>query len=173
MGEKTGIGWVDSTFNYWIGCANASPGCARCYTKTIMQDTYKRAQWGPTAQRMLTSEHNRSIPSRWNSQLFCECPHCGWRGRYPSKTRRCVECNADMISRPPARRRVFAHSLSDVFEPRTDLLEWQNDLFKMWNETDRLDWIVLTKHPDHMLKLQPAEGCPFNVATGFSVENQE
>jgi len=173
MGDISKIDWCDSTFNYWIGCTKASPGCQNCYAETLMQDQYKKAQWGTTSQRVLTSDHNLSIPSRWNSQLFCECPACGWRGRYPSQTRRCVECNADMITRTPARRRVFAHSMSDVFEKRDDLLEWQLAEIKMWKDTERLDWIVLTKHPDKMLEMCPPEGYPYNVATGTSVESQE
>jgi len=173
MGDITKISWCDSSFNFWLGCTKASPGCQNCYAENIMVDTYRKIEWGPTARRVLTSEHNRTQPLRWNAQLFTECPACGWRGRYPNKSRRCVECNKEMLSRNPARRRVFAHSMSDVFEPRTDLLNWQNELFELWKATDRLDWLVLTKRPEHILYLTPDGGYPANVAMGVSVEDQE
>lgn len=31
MGEKTGIGWTDSTWNPWMGCHKVSQGCKFCY----------------------------------------------------------------------------------------------------------------------------------------------
>jgi protein gp37 len=78
-----------------------------------------------------------------------------------------------METRNPVRRRVFAHSLSDVFEDRPELIPWQQDLFQLWHDTPRLDWLVLTKDPAHMLTLTPPAGFPSNVALGVSVENDE
>lgn len=31
MGETTGIGWTQKTWNPWMGCTKVSPGCAHCY----------------------------------------------------------------------------------------------------------------------------------------------
>ena len=31
MGEQSKIGWTGSTWNPWVGCRKASPGCANCY----------------------------------------------------------------------------------------------------------------------------------------------
>jgi protein gp37 len=35
MGETTGIGWTDATFNPWWGCFKVSAGCAHCYADTL------------------------------------------------------------------------------------------------------------------------------------------
>jgi protein gp37 len=172
MSESSKISWCDSTFNGWIGCTKASPGCLNCYAETMMDHHWGKAEWGPKGQRIRTSDMIWKSPEKWNKQLFCECPACGWRGTYPT-TRRCYDCNGYMPQRFPARRRVFAHSLSDVFEERPDLDNWRHEEIMLWSWTPRLDWLVLTKHPYQMLKHSPAEGYPNNVATGVSVENQE
>ncbi len=31
MGDSTGIGWTQRTWNPWMGCAKVSPGCDNCY----------------------------------------------------------------------------------------------------------------------------------------------
>ena len=36
MGDKTGIGWTDSTWNPATGCTKVSPGCKNCYAEHIM-----------------------------------------------------------------------------------------------------------------------------------------
>lgn len=36
MGEKTGIGWTDSTHNFWFGCEKVSQGCKFCYAEREM-----------------------------------------------------------------------------------------------------------------------------------------
>lgn len=46
MGTKTKIAWADSTISPWIGCAKCSPGCDRCYAKTIADRFYKDVTWG-------------------------------------------------------------------------------------------------------------------------------
>jgi protein gp37 len=49
MGEKTSIGWTDSTFNPWIGCTNVSPGCDHCYAEALSA-RFKLTEWGPPAR---------------------------------------------------------------------------------------------------------------------------
>jgi protein gp37 len=46
MGEKTSVGWTDSMFSPWIGCANVSPGCDHCYAEAL-STRFKLAEWGP------------------------------------------------------------------------------------------------------------------------------
>jgi protein gp37 len=37
MGEFTGIGWTEATWNPWYGCTKISPGCRFCYMYRDMQ----------------------------------------------------------------------------------------------------------------------------------------
>lgn len=63
MAENSAIEWTDHTFNPWIGCQEASPGCKHCYAA----DWAKR--YGRDfAQRTRTSEANWKQPLKWNAQ---------------------------------------------------------------------------------------------------------
>lgn len=129
MGDTTKIQWCDATFNAWIGCEKVSPGCKHCYAAV---DTYARVSasrglplWGPGSSRHVTSDANWRKPLAWN---------------------RAAE-------REGVRRRVFCSSLSDVFEDRPDLVEPRARLATLIANTPHLDWLVLTKRPEHAHRL--------------------
>lgn len=42
MGEKSAIQWTDATWNPLTGCTQISPGCARCYAKTLAEGMMQR-----------------------------------------------------------------------------------------------------------------------------------
>jgi len=48
-----------------------------------------------------------------------------------------------------ARPRVFCASLADVFEERPELDGWRCDLYDLILRTPELDWLILTKRPEH------------------------
>lgn len=76
--------------------------------------------------------------------------------------------------RDGVRRRVFCASLADVFEDRPDLVSPRARLFRLIEECDALDWLLLTKRPENMLRLA-AVWCgkwPANVWAGTTVEDQ-
>jgi len=45
------------------------------------------------------------------------------------------------------RRRVFCASLADVFDPEAPD-QWRSDLFSLIEQTENLDWLLLTKRPE-------------------------
>lgn len=96
-------------------------------------------------ERRRTSEANWRQPVKWNKQSEAE-------GR---------------------RYRVFCASLADVFDNQAEP-EWRDDLFALIRETPHLDWLLLTKRPQNIAKMLPADwraGYP-NVWLGTTVENQ-
>lgn len=150
MSDKTGIEWADSTFNPWMGCTKVSPACDHCYAE---RDTarFGRVQWGAGQPRVRTSAGNWNKPLQWNRAPFCECPSCGWRGEQSNaKTfdeegqegHWCPACGNDRVR--DARRRVFCASLADVFDNDVDPA-WRADLFALIEQTQNLDWMLLTK----------------------------
>ncbi len=155
MAETT-IGWTATklptgellggyTFNPWTGCTKVSAGCAHCYAET-MSKRWGKDIWGDKP-RVKTSASYWKQPLKWNA-----------------------EAQASGI-----RRKVFCASFADVFEDLLELHRYRADLFKLIEDTPMLDWLLLTKRPEHIIKLVPEqwlEDWPTNVWAGTSVEDQ-
>lgn len=145
MAHRTRIEWTDSTFNLVIGCTKVSEGCANCYAAALAA-RYRWVRWGPQAAG---GTRRRTAPAGWARVV-------AW----------------DRAARAAGRRRrVFCASLSDVFDP-----EWppgvRGDLWRLIEATPALDWQLLTKRPEHVLRLMPAGGFGPNVWLGVSAEHQ-
>lgn len=169
MGETT-IEWTatrhaDGTvtpgfsFNPWLGCSKVSPGCVNCYAESFAR-RYGKAEWGPTAQRVRTSEANWRKPLAWNAKA--------------EKEGQCYK--------------VFCASLADVFEDNPQVAPWREELVHLIAATKSLDWLLLTKRPENVepaLRSIPLPGGVLNawdllesgyfsnVWLGTSVENQD
>ena len=150
MVENSKIEWTDHTFNPWIGCQKVSPGCDHCYAET--QNAHRKwngGTWGPGAPRTRTSVAYWKQPLRWN----------------------------DAAAASGTRAKVFCASLADVFDNQVPR-EWRDDLWGIIDSCPHLDWLLLTKRPQNVVKMLPADRCllgaPWpNVWIGTTVENQE
>jgi protein gp37 len=158
MGEKTEISWADSTFNPWIGCQKVSAGCDNCYAETLMDKRYHRVQWGPHGERVRTSESNWRNPVKWNRNA------------------------ASFQAEHGHRQRVFCASLADVFDNQVPE-DWRNDLWRLIRDTPNLDWLLLTKRPENVMRMLSASWSHWsttnkgpldwqNVWLGFTAEDQ-
>lgn len=129
MGKDSSISWTDHTFSPWWGCAKVSPGCEHCYADTFAKRVGhgKRLPtiWGPRAERRMMSDAHWREPERWNRA-------------------------AEKVGK---RARVFCASMSDVFEDRPDLDESRARLLALIDDTPHLDWLLLTKRPEHADRL--------------------
>lgn len=157
MGEVTGISWTHHTLNIYTGCTKVSEACKFCYAETLSKRNLPNVgKWGPKAPRRPMSEN-------------------GWKNlrNWDRKAKAAGE-----------RRRVFCSSLSDIAEKNETMPEesWpvvaaQRD--RLWDEIEKcdgLDFLLLTKRPDHLGELLAARwpgGLPLNIWAGTSVENQE
>jgi len=147
--QDSKIEWTNHTFNPWIGCQKVSPGCDRCYAKTLMDDRYGRVHWGPHSERKRTSEGNWKLPLRWQKQAVTA----------------------------GVRPKVFCASLADVWDNHVPN-EWRADLFELIRQTPNLDWLLLTKRPENIAKMLPKalRGMPSwpwgNVWLGATAEDQ-
>lgn len=146
MGENSKIEWTDHTFNPWIGCQKVSAGCDHCYAET--QNNFRKwngGTWGPHAPRKRTSAGYWKQPLLWALQA------------------------RETGDRP----RVFCASLADVFDNQAPDGA-RDDLWALIRSTPELDWLLLTKRPENIAKMLPAdwgEGYA-NVWLGTTVEDQ-
>jgi protein gp37 len=146
MGVETKIEWCHHTFNPWWGCQRVSAGCEHCYAESFAKRVGQKV-WGPEASRRTFGEKHWLEPRAWNAA-------------------------ADKAGE---RRRVFCASMADVFEDYRGLDVERRKLWQLIAETPSLDWLLLTKRPENMVKLAPdswAVAWPRNVWAGTTVENQ-
>ncbi len=144
MGKDSRIEWTDHTFNPWWGCTKVSPACTHCYAEAWAKRVGKQV-WGARAPRWLFAESHWKEPLHWN---------------------RAAEQNG-------VRQRVFCASMADVFENRRDLDHPRAQLAELIEATPMLDWLLLTKRPQHAANLAPwGDRWPANVWLGATVENQ-
>jgi protein gp37 len=141
MSAGTSIQWAHHTFNSWWGCVEAGPECDNCYARAFAHRLGKEL-WGRDAPRREASENYWREPDRWNHAA----------------------------EQAGERRRVFAHSMSDVLEDRRDLDDLRGRLWLTIERTPWLDWLLLTKRPRGFEELTPAHwrkgGWPSNAWAG-------
>jgi protein gp37 len=147
MGQNTKIEWCEHTFNPWYGCTKVSPGCDHCYAESWAKRS-GLVLWGNNPRRR-TAENKWKEPVKWNA-------------------------DADAFEREHGHRpRVFCASLADVFDNKVHST-WRKDLFELIRECDRLDWLLLTKRPQNIFKMLPADWGDgyLNVWLGITAEDQ-
>lgn len=170
MGLITKIQWCDHTFNPWRGCTKVAAGCANCYAEKLSRrNPNVLGIWGENGTRVVASEQMWAHPGKWNRiqpirfgpvmrpRVFCAsladvfedwsgcpswsngnavciCEDCGdgfrefGSGINPPH---CADCDSGA---------VHMASLDDV----------RRRLFRVIDETDRLDWLLLTKRPENI-----------------------
>lgn len=150
MGETTKISWCDHTFNPWIGCTEAGPGCDLCYARE-MAKRYGWAGWGNDAPRHRTAASTWKQPYKWE--------------------RAALKDNTSP--------RVFGGSLMDWADNRVPP-EWRADYLRLIADTPHLQWMLLTKRSGNIEKLMTeavrAAGLarmPRNIAFGGTFCNQQ
>ena len=155
MSKTTSIEWCDSTFNPWTGCTQVSPGCDHCYAEGWAKRS-GTVQWGPHAERRRTTPTNWRAPLQWHAQA------------------------AEFFAAHGRRQRVFCASLADVFDNQVPA-QWREDLFELIRQTPRLDWLLLTKRPQNIIRMVREQGAiagngsrylPENVRLGTTAEDQ-
>jgi protein gp37 len=144
MARNSSIEWTHHTFNPWWGCNRVSPACDNCYAEAWARRMGQDI-WGGRAPRRFFGDTHWREPLRWNLEAVAA-------GR---------------------RERVFCASMADVFEWRAALNEQRARLWDLIDQTPNLDWLLLTKRPQHIIRMAPWDNeWPRNVWVGTTVENQ-
>ncbi len=149
MSADTVIQWAHDSVNFWWGCTKVSRGCKYCYAASLAARLSKgQATWGPTGKRWLRA-------------------HVAL-GELLRLERRAI--------RRGERRRVFINSMADTFEDHPELATVRSILFTAAPCVPHLDLLLLTKRPENVRKMVPAEWLagkwPANAWLGVSTEDQ-
>lgn len=195
MGANSGIEWTDHTFNPWIGCQKVSPACTHCYAEVDSPARVSRKigleLWGPEttgAKRRVVSEANWRLPVKWNKQgialgrqrVFCASQsdvfedyrgivvnHKGMAMGKGVKSGRWITEGEPIAADAEGKAEGIADlTLGDI----------RCRLFALVEATPRLDWLLLTKRPENVMKMVPdswRSKFPDNVWMGTTVESQE
>jgi protein gp37 len=133
------------TRNLVWGCVKVSEGCKYCYAEAFAE-RLGLDLWGPRAERRTFGDGYWQEPLRWNAQA----EHDGYR------------------------RNVFCSSMADTFEDHPVVeQERQRRLWPLIATTPWLNWLLLTKRPENMLRMAPwQDNWPDNVWVMTSVETQ-
>lgn len=172
MGADSKIEWTDHTFNPWIGCSKVHGGCTNCYAEELMANRYGKVQWGPNGTRVMTSPTNWVKPLLWNRQanaagvrakVFCASladVFEDWHGgRDGDGAMTCHKTGEDLSVN--ANGHVWPAgwpSMSDGddwgIRPFT-MQDARRRLFALIDKTPHLDWLLLTKRPENVLRMWP------------------
>lgn len=144
MGKDSAISWTHHTFSLWWGCTfiEGDPACAPpegedgpvCYAKTwsercgYSESGSKFPIWGAHEQRRYFGDKHWAEPLKWNAAA----------------------------AKDGERARVFCMSMGDWAEGRPDQLPHLQRLWALIENTESLNWLMLTKRANLISKL-----CPF------------
>lgn len=143
MGKDSGIEWTHHTFNPHWGCVRVSPGCENCYAETFSHRLGFTA-WGVKGERREFGDSHWNEPLKWNA----------------------------VAEKAGERHRVFCASMADVFEDHPIAARSRDRLWPLIAATPSLDWLLLTKRPENMIRFHPHPWAP-NEWAGCTVEDQQ
>lgn len=122
-----------------------SEACKHCYAEAWSKRVGQKV-WGPKAERRFFGDAHWRGPLSWNAKAEGEA----------------------------VRPRVFCASMADVFEDLPELNTHRERLWDLIEATPHLDWLVLTKRPQNVLRLSRwKDDWPKNVWLGTTVELQK
>lgn len=146
MGEKTGIGWTDHTFNPVWGCFEVGPGCDHCYAR-VWAERMGLDVWGVDKPLREFGDKHWNEPLKWNRKA----------------------------EKDGERRKVFCASMADVFDKRWPA-SIRPRLWDLIEKTPWLDWQLLTKRIGNAVEMVPnhwsRDGWPANVWLVPTMVNQ-
>ncbi len=130
MGNKTGIGWTDATWNPTRGCTRVSAGCVNCYAETMA------ARFSDDGQ-----------------------PYHGLATRSPPRWTNKVEVYSDRLLIPVRwrrPRRIFVDSMSDLFHKDIPD-EFIECVYATMALCPRHTFQILTKRSERMMEFNNRE----------------
>jgi protein gp37 len=185
MAANSNIEWTTHTFNPWRGCTKVSPGCAHCYADTLSKrNPGTLGVCGPNGKRVVAAEAAWKEPLKWDRlakeagerhRVFCASladVFEDWTGRMCDSQGRVLWWDNDD-------RTICATTDENdgAYRNTATMDDFRNRLFRLIDETPNLDWLLLTKRPQNIIRMMPCRTRPEewprkNIWLGVSVEDQ-
>lgn len=167
MAETTKIEWATATFNCWIGCSKVARECAHCYAEAVFDKRRHVAVWGDHGTRVLTSEAYWRKPLKWNADAALTVGDGPMFGKVDRPRVFCASL-ADVFEdwQGPMQdhkgRQLFTINGTEFFteaeypdcRPVT-MGDVRARLFRLIDATPNLNWLLLTKRPENILRMWP------------------
>lgn len=169
MGMDSKISWTNHTFNPWRGCSMVHEGCVHCYAlRESIRFPAVRGVWGPASAggtRIKATLDTWKEPVRWNrkaeaagvrARVFCASladVFEDWAGQVQDHNGLPLWMSAggDWIEA----NHNQPHGLHDFLPLTLDHL--RAELFAVIDATPWLDWLLLTKRPENILRYWPTD----------------
>jgi protein gp37 len=148
MAEKSGVPYVDSSFNPVWGCTPCSMSCERCYAAKMARIRFRMDCFGKGKKRKTFGEVHWREPLKWDIKA-------GLKHVTPT---------------------VLCGDMCDIFDPEwpDDI---RPKLWELIEDTPRLYWLLLTKRIENAESMLPEkwlnDGFPMNVGMGVTIEHRK
>lgn len=162
MAERSKISWTDSTFNPWSGCTKVSAECEHCYAAVDYSVKVRGVKWGQNGNRIVKAESGWKDPLKWNREaektgqrrrVFCASladVFEDWNG---------LMLDADMVplhhGKSWCRDQRWVPVSLKIGKSLITMHDVRRRLFETIDETPNLDWLLLTKRPESVLRMWP------------------
>jgi protein gp37 len=144
MGDTSGIGWTEATWNPWYGCTKISPGCKFCYMYREMQ-RYGRDPF--TVQRSKTTFN---APLKWKEPRLIFT--CSWSDFFIEAADSFRGEAWHVIYRTP-------HHTYQILTKRPERINAQLPL--CWPEIDNYVWLgVSVESPEYKWRIDELRKVP-------------
>ena len=162
MAENSKIEWTHHTFNPWMGCTKVAPGCQNCYAEEMMDGRLGKVKWGANGTRVKTSETYWRQPLKWNGEaaaagkrprVFCASladVFEDWGGRI-------LDHQGQRLARDTVKGHGYLPTEMFIGRALATMDDLRRDLFALIDATPNLDWLLLTKRPENILKMWPCK----------------
>lgn len=169
MAEYSKIQWTHHTFNPWRGCTKVAPGCKNCYADVqAKRNPGTLGIWGDSGTRVVAAESMWREPLKWNrkaeqegvrQRVFCASMADvfeDWQGEMVTHDGRPLLLNPDGTWCTPGTPQYRNPLLmSDV----------RRRLFDLIDQTPNLDWLLVTKRPENIVRMWPQVMYPLDETT--------
>lgn len=170
MGKGSKIAWTTHTFNHIRGCAEVSPGCDNCYARVMaLRNPAVLGKWGTEASggvRILAADEMWRQPFNWDKysrqrvspdRVFC-ASLSDWAEQWQGPIFTHLGQRVYVYENEPADRMYWTTNtdLASLTDDANNRARWatQEDvverLFRTIDETQYLDWLLLTKRPQRI-----------------------